>query len=167
MTNVVDFGPKVGQLRVKALASTDAKPMEGFVPRKGDGRFFGLNVIGVSSTYPPKVRKWPRRVNPQGVPWRMSLSFLGAPAARRRTRALASTSNDGPRMPRSRQPLSNSRARLRRPWVALNGVRLFPFWSAQDQDRRDWDSRLLVRREFFFFFLPWISRMQSLNSGLS
>lgn len=56
MTNVVDFGPRVGQLRVTALASTSAKPMDDFVPRRGDGRFFGLNIIGVSQTTPPKVR---------------------------------------------------------------------------------------------------------------
>lgn len=45
----------MGQLRVTALASTPARPMEGFVPRKGDGRFFGLNILGVSQTEPPKV----------------------------------------------------------------------------------------------------------------
>ena len=55
VTNVVDFGPRIGQLRVKALASTVSKPMEGFVPRRGDGRFFGLNILGVSQTTPPKV----------------------------------------------------------------------------------------------------------------
>ncbi|CAM9220883.1 unnamed protein product [Ascophyllum nodosum] len=54
VTNVVDFGPRVGQLRVTALASTSARPMEGFVPRQGDGRFFGFNIIGVSQTTPPK-----------------------------------------------------------------------------------------------------------------
>ncbi|CAM9426793.1 unnamed protein product [Pylaiella littoralis] len=55
VTNVVDFGTKVGQLRVTALASTPSRPMEGFVPRRGDGRFFGLNILGVSQTTPPKV----------------------------------------------------------------------------------------------------------------
>ncbi|CAM9252619.1 unnamed protein product [Laminaria digitata] len=54
VTNVVDFGPRVGQLRVTALASTVSKPMEGFVPRRGDGLFFGLNILGVSQTTPPK-----------------------------------------------------------------------------------------------------------------
>ncbi|CAM9490597.1 unnamed protein product [Ectocarpus sp. 12 AP-2014] len=54
VTNVVDFGPRVGQLRVTALASTPSRPMEGFVPRKGDGRFFGLNILGVSQTTPPE-----------------------------------------------------------------------------------------------------------------
>lgn len=54
VTNVVDFGPRIGQLRVTALASTASKPMEGFVPRKGDGRFFGLNILGVSQTTPAK-----------------------------------------------------------------------------------------------------------------
>eukprot|EP00904_Undaria_pinnatifida_P011347 jgi/Undpi1/7342/HiC_scaffold_22.g09815.m1 len=54
VTNVVDFGPRVGQLRVTALASTTSRPMEGFVPRRGDGRLFGLNILGVSQTTPPK-----------------------------------------------------------------------------------------------------------------
>lgn len=57
MTNVVDFGERVGQLRVTALASTPSRPMEGFVPRRGDGKFFGLNILGVSQTEPPKVPK--------------------------------------------------------------------------------------------------------------
>ncbi len=55
VTNVVDFGERVGQLRVTALASTPSRPMEGFVPRRGDGRFLGLNILGVSQTEPPKV----------------------------------------------------------------------------------------------------------------
>eukprot|EP00752_Nemacystus_decipiens_P010884 g9677.t1 len=54
VTNVVDFGDRVGQLRVTALASTPSRPMEGFVPRRGDGKFFGLNILGVSQTTPPE-----------------------------------------------------------------------------------------------------------------
>ncbi|CAM9553482.1 unnamed protein product, partial [Choristocarpus tenellus] len=57
VTNVVDFGKNVGQLRVTALASTEAKPLEDFVPRRGDGRFFGLNVLGVSKVTPPENPK--------------------------------------------------------------------------------------------------------------
>ncbi|CAN0230754.1 unnamed protein product, partial [Discosporangium mesarthrocarpum] len=53
VTNLVDFGERVGQLRVTALASTEAQPLEGFVPRQGDGRIFGLNVLGVSDIRPP------------------------------------------------------------------------------------------------------------------
>lgn len=50
VTNVVDFGPKIGRLDVCALASTIARPLEGFTPRRGDGKIFGLNIFGVSKT---------------------------------------------------------------------------------------------------------------------
>jgi PAP_fibrillin len=50
VTNVVDFGPSIGRLDVKALASTPQRPLAGFTPRRGDGKIFGLNVFGVSQT---------------------------------------------------------------------------------------------------------------------
>lgn len=51
VNNVVDFGPKVGFLKVEAEASTDSCPIPGFVPRRGSGLPFG--ILGVSSTDPP------------------------------------------------------------------------------------------------------------------
>ncbi|KAG5185119.1 hypothetical protein JKP88DRAFT_194746 [Tribonema minus] len=50
VANVVDFGARVGRLEVAALASTARRPLDGFVPRRGDGRILGLNVFGVSQT---------------------------------------------------------------------------------------------------------------------
>ncbi|KAG1662067.1 hypothetical protein FOA52_005314 [Chlamydomonas sp. UWO 241] len=49
ITNVVDFGPSVGFLRVEALASTDARPLPDWTPRRGAG----LPLFGKSNTYPP------------------------------------------------------------------------------------------------------------------
>ena len=49
IVNVVEFG-EWGVLRVEAEANTDARPLPGFVPRKGAG----LPIFGKSSTYPPK-----------------------------------------------------------------------------------------------------------------
>ena len=51
VNNVVDFGPTVGYLKVEAEASTDARPLPNFTPRKGKGLPFG--ILGVSSTTPP------------------------------------------------------------------------------------------------------------------
>jgi hypothetical protein len=39
---------RLGELRVKALASTTSRPVPGFVPRRGDGRILGLNIFGIS-----------------------------------------------------------------------------------------------------------------------
>ncbi|CAM9391822.1 unnamed protein product [Heterosigma akashiwo] len=52
VANVVEFG-SLGVLTVEALASTAARPLPGFVPRRGDGKILGLNIFGVSSTEPP------------------------------------------------------------------------------------------------------------------
>jgi len=49
INNCVDFGEKVGILRVEALANTDIRPIPGFTPRRGAG----LPIFGKSSTYPP------------------------------------------------------------------------------------------------------------------
>lgn len=35
------------------MASTAARPIPGFVPRRGDGRILGLNLFGVSETAVP------------------------------------------------------------------------------------------------------------------
>ena len=51
VSNVVVFGDKA-RLRVTALASTTNKPK--IVPRKGDGKIFGLNIFGISNSDPPK-----------------------------------------------------------------------------------------------------------------
>lgn len=51
VNNIVDFGPSVGYLKVEAEASTDARPLPNFTPRKGKGLPFG--ILGVSSTTPP------------------------------------------------------------------------------------------------------------------
>ena len=51
VNNIVDFGSKVGFLKVEAAAQTDAKPIPGFEPRKGQGLPFGL--LGTSSVEPP------------------------------------------------------------------------------------------------------------------
>lgn len=51
VNNVVDFGKGIGYLKVEAEASTDARPIPGFEPRRGVGLPFGL--LGVSSTEPP------------------------------------------------------------------------------------------------------------------
>lgn len=47
--NVVIFGDEVGELKVEAEAVTDAKPKEGFVPRRGQG----LPFLGKSDNTPP------------------------------------------------------------------------------------------------------------------
>lgn len=52
VTNVVDFGPLIGYLRVEAEASTDAKPRLGFRPRRGAG----IPLFGKSFAYPPARR---------------------------------------------------------------------------------------------------------------
>ncbi|CAM9098916.1 unnamed protein product [Chrysoparadoxa australica] len=54
VTNVVDFGEKVGALEVQAVASTVDRPLAGFTPRAGDGKIFGIPLFGVSETKPPK-----------------------------------------------------------------------------------------------------------------
>jgi hypothetical protein len=51
VNNIVDFGSKIGFLKVEAAAQTDAKPIPGFEPRKGRGLPFGL--LGTSSVDPP------------------------------------------------------------------------------------------------------------------
>lgn len=51
VNNIVDFGRSVGYLKVEAEASTERRPIPGFVPRRGSGLPFGL--LGVSSTEPP------------------------------------------------------------------------------------------------------------------
>ena len=38
---------------MQALASTLGRPLPDFVPRRGDGRIFGLNIFGVSKSEPP------------------------------------------------------------------------------------------------------------------
>lgn len=53
VTNIVDFGGKLGKLNVQALASTPANPIPGFVPRRGDGKFLGTNILGISKTEVP------------------------------------------------------------------------------------------------------------------
>lgn len=35
------------------MASTAARPIPGFVPRRGDGRILGLNIFGISKTEVP------------------------------------------------------------------------------------------------------------------
>jgi len=52
VNNVVEFG-SLGELRVEAVASTDSNPVPGFVPRSGDGGFFGLYPFGKSISTPP------------------------------------------------------------------------------------------------------------------
>eukprot|EP01026_Neomeris_dumetosa_P078327 TRINITY_DN8468_c0_g1_i2.p1 TRINITY_DN8468_c0_g1~~TRINITY_DN8468_c0_g1_i2.p1 ORF type:complete len:429 (-),score=38.15 TRINITY_DN8468_c0_g1_i2:235-1521(-) len=49
VTNVVDFGERIGNLRVAALGSIDSRPLPDFVPRQGEG----LPIFGKSLTYPP------------------------------------------------------------------------------------------------------------------
>jgi len=51
VNNIVDFGDKVGFLKVEAAASTDFKPLPNFEPRKGRGLPFG--ILGTSSVEPP------------------------------------------------------------------------------------------------------------------
>ena len=51
VSNIVCIGDKV-RLRVTALASTIKRPL--VEPRKGNGKIFGLNIFGVSSSMPPK-----------------------------------------------------------------------------------------------------------------
>lgn len=53
VNNVVDFGAKVGFLKVEAEASTERAPLPGFTPRRGEGLPFG--ILGRSSTAPPAV----------------------------------------------------------------------------------------------------------------
>jgi hypothetical protein len=50
VNNIVDFGAKLGYLKVEACASTLQRPIPNFVPRKGKGTFFGL--LGTSSIDP-------------------------------------------------------------------------------------------------------------------
>ena len=50
VSNVVCFGENA-RLRVTALASTSVKPT--VIPRKGDGKIFGLNIFGISNSSPP------------------------------------------------------------------------------------------------------------------
>ena len=50
VSNVVCFGDKA-RLRVTALASTTDNPR--VIPRKGDGKIFGLNIFGISKSDPP------------------------------------------------------------------------------------------------------------------
>lgn len=45
--------PRLGDLKVAAMASTAARPIPGFSPRRGDGRILGLNLFGVSKTAVP------------------------------------------------------------------------------------------------------------------
>jgi hypothetical protein len=52
IANVVLFEPW-GKLEVRALASTQARPLKGFIPRRGDGKILGLNILGVSEKTPP------------------------------------------------------------------------------------------------------------------
>lgn len=47
VSQVVKFSDK-NELKVDALASTAAYPLEELTERKGDGRVFGLNILGVS-----------------------------------------------------------------------------------------------------------------------
>ena len=47
VSQVVKFNEK-NELKVDALASTAAYPLEELTERKGDGRVFGLNILGVS-----------------------------------------------------------------------------------------------------------------------
>ena len=51
VSNTVCIGDKC-RLRVTALASTVYRPL--VEPRKGDGKIFGLNIFGVSSSQPPR-----------------------------------------------------------------------------------------------------------------
>ena len=51
VSNTVCFGNS-GRLRVTALASTTETAL--IEPRKGDGKIFGMNVFGVSSSSPPR-----------------------------------------------------------------------------------------------------------------
>lgn len=51
VNNIVDFGHKVGFLKVEAAASTDSKPLPDFEPRKGKGLPFG--ILGTSSVEQP------------------------------------------------------------------------------------------------------------------
>jgi hypothetical protein len=51
VNNIVDFGAAVGFLKVEAEASTERRPIPGFVPRRGAGLPFGL--LGTSSSEPP------------------------------------------------------------------------------------------------------------------
>lgn len=51
ISNVVCFGDRA-RLRVTALASTSFRPT--VEPRKGDGKIFGLNIFGISSSNPPR-----------------------------------------------------------------------------------------------------------------
>ncbi|KAF5841911.1 hypothetical protein DUNSADRAFT_10348 [Dunaliella salina] len=53
VNNCVDFGPKVGFLRVEAQASIESRPLPGFTPRAGSGESFFGGLLGKSSTEPP------------------------------------------------------------------------------------------------------------------
>lgn len=53
VNNIVDFGDKVGFLKVEAAASTDSRPLMDFEPRKGKGLPFG--ILGTSSVDPPST----------------------------------------------------------------------------------------------------------------
>jgi hypothetical protein len=48
VSQVVKFSDNV-ELKVNALASTSAYPLPELTERKGDGKFLGLNILGVSS----------------------------------------------------------------------------------------------------------------------
>lgn len=51
VNNIVDFGAKVGFLKVEAEGSTVQRPIPGFTPRQGSGLPFG--ILGVSTSTPP------------------------------------------------------------------------------------------------------------------
>jgi hypothetical protein len=48
VSQVVKFSEKA-ELKVDALASTSAYPLEELTQRKGDGKIFGINILGVSA----------------------------------------------------------------------------------------------------------------------
>ncbi|KAK9865349.1 hypothetical protein WJX84_010652 [Apatococcus fuscideae] len=49
VNNIVDFGGRIGQLKVEAEANTVSRPLPGFTPRKGKG----LPLFGKSESTPP------------------------------------------------------------------------------------------------------------------
>ena len=54
VSNIVCFGERA-RLRVTALGSTADMPL--IVPRRGNGKIFGMNIFGVSSSEPPRGEK--------------------------------------------------------------------------------------------------------------
>lgn len=52
VNNVVELAG-LGELRVEAEASTSARPVPGFVPRRGDGNVLGFYPLGKSMAGPP------------------------------------------------------------------------------------------------------------------